>query len=70
MLNNLQNEKEDFFQDKKENKNYPGLFNYQNIPEKNNKNFNFNENNNMKILNNKVQLIPPKLSIDMDSPKK
>ena len=45
LLNNLQNEKEDFFQDKKENKNYPGLFNYQNIPEKNNKNFNFNENN-------------------------
>ena len=70
LLNNLQNEKEDFFQDKKENKNYPGLFNYQNIPEKSNKNFNFNENNNMKILNNKVQLIPPKLSIDMDSPKK
>ena len=35
LLNSLQNEKDDIYKEKKENKNYSGLFRYQNITEKN-----------------------------------
>ena len=35
LLNTLQNEKDDIYKEKKENKNYSGLFRYQNINEKN-----------------------------------
>ena len=35
LLNSLQNEKDDIYKEKKENKNYSGLFRYQNINEKN-----------------------------------
>ena len=62
LLNSLQNEKDDIYKEKKENKTYPGLFRYQNISEKNQ---NFNKANNQ----TQMKLIPPILNMS-DSPKK
>ena len=62
LLNSLQNEKEDIYKEKKENKNYPSLFRYQNISEKNQT---FNKVNNT----TQMKLIPPILNMN-DSPKK
>ena len=72
LLNSLQNEKDDLYKEKKENKNYPSLFHYQNMTEKP-QNFNYNENKqimNNKMNQNQMQLIPPKMNMNMNSPKK
>ena len=61
LLNTLQNEKEDIYKEKKENKNYSGLFRYQNMTEKPQ---NFNKAN-----QTQMKLIPPIINMS-DSPKK